>query len=128
MSTQFAMVPIIFSAELSGSGASELAWSEKCLPTLPVTSKPALAVAISRFHGPGKIFNLNHLPKKCRCGILAAVFKQICTCRHELTCDSKQYGNGNRLITTVPEWRDTTNPIRTNYMAKNMELSANRQK
>ena len=79
MSTQLAMVAVVFSPELPLGSLSKLGWSEEGLPLLPVASKPALAHAISRFHGPSEVFNLDHLSKKCCCGILAAIFKQIRT-------------------------------------------------
>jgi hypothetical protein len=77
MSTELAMVAVVFPPELPLRSLSKPGWSEEGFPLLPVASKPALALAISRFHGPSEVFNFDHLSEKCCCGILAAIFKQI---------------------------------------------------
>jgi len=79
MSTQLAMAAVVFSPESPLRSLSKLGWGEEGLPLLPVTPKPALALAISRFHCPSEVFNLDHLPKKRGCSIFAAIFKQIHT-------------------------------------------------
>jgi hypothetical protein len=121
MSTVLAMEAKVYSPKLTLPGSlSKLLWSKKVSPLLPLASKPTLALAISRFHGPSEVFNFDHLSQKCCCGIPATIFKQIRTWGHEPACDSEQYRHGDRLVTTVPEWRDTMKAIGATDVTENL--------
>jgi hypothetical protein len=77
MSAQLAVVAIVFSSKFSLGSLSDLGRSEESLSFLAATSNPTLPFAVSRFHGPREVLDLDHLPKKCCRGVRATVLKKI---------------------------------------------------
>ena len=103
MTTELAVIAVVFSPELTLCCLAKLGWGEKRLTLLAVAAQPHLTIAVSRRHSPGQVLDLHHLSKQSGSRIRAPIHKEICTRGYELSSDSKQRRHSDGLIVSVPE-------------------------
>ena len=61
MSTQLAVVAIVFSPERTLSCLAKLSWRKEFLTLTAVATKPPFAISLSRCYRPGQVFDLDDL-------------------------------------------------------------------